>query len=204
MPFVKIKLSRMFKTSRRRRREDRRKKIGLSSRVKLDESREDGPKSSRQKNHNYDSKLDLSASSYSSVVFSFFLAVDKSFSASMASVGENFFILRIVFNICEVLGNGLLWFALAIYNLYYGEPEYTEHTINFIYGLVVEKMALLILKSIFKRPRPKNSQGKTGEIDIDFGPDKYSFPSGHASTAVYIACFITKEFRLRKKVKIIH
>ena len=109
----------------------------------------------------------------------------------MAAVGHNFPILNVLFNICEVLGNGLLWFAFSFYYLYYGKSEFLEHIVNFLYGLILDVVIVSTIKSIVKRERPNKSK-------LDIGPDQYSFPSGHSSRAVFIACFLTKEFKIRK------
>ena len=96
--FQKIKkdICRMIHTARRRKREERRKKIGLNPKVNLNDAPIETPKNSEKTSKfNQDEKLDLEKSSYSNIFCSTLLAIDKNFSASMAAVGE---ILSVVFH----------------------------------------------------------------------------------------------------------
>ena len=86
----------MIHTARRRKREERRKKIGLNPKVNLNDAPIETPKNSEETSKfNQDEKLDLEKSSYSNIFCSTLLAIDKNFSASMAAVGE---ILSVVFH----------------------------------------------------------------------------------------------------------
>jgi len=175
----------MFHTARRRKREERRRKIGLKGKVEISEGK--SAKSAKQQYK--DEPLDLSKGSYGAIVCDCFLAADRAFSASMATVGENHF-LSFLFHICEVLGNGMLWIGFSLYLLWSGKSEFTEHVVNFLYGLLLDIVVTCTIKALVKRKRPE-----MGEKAFDLGPDQYSFPSGHASRAVFIACFLTKEFK---------
>ena len=77
---------RMIHTARRRKREERRKKIGLNSKINLNEEPPGKPKDKDSK-FNQDEKLDLEASTYSNIFGSTLLAIDKNFSGSMATIG---------------------------------------------------------------------------------------------------------------------
>lgn len=95
--FQKIKkdIYRMIHTARRRKREERRKKIGLNPKVNLNDSPTETPeKSEKTTKFNQGEKLDLEKSSYSNIFCSTLLAIDKNFSGSMAAVGE---ILSVLF-----------------------------------------------------------------------------------------------------------
>lgn len=50
-------------------------------------------------------------------------------------------------------------------------------------GLVLDIVMIAITKSFVRRRRP------TVTTSMEFGPDKYSFPSGHASRAAFIVYF---------------
>lgn len=197
----------MIHTSRRRKREERRKRIGLSPHVTNQSRRDSREQSSEQStpahSYNHDEQLNLSASSYTSIITNCLLAADRSFSASMATVGTNFATLNFIFNICEIFGNGIIWMGLGLYYCWYGKSEFTEHSVNFLYGLIVDLVVVGTLKVMINRKRPTNKKGESGAKSFDFGPDQYSFPSGHSSRAVFIACFLTKEFKIRKQVTII-
>ena len=85
----------MIHTARRRKREERRKKIGLNPKVNLNDSPTETPeKSEKTTKFNQGEKLDLEKSSYSNIFCSTLLAIDKNFSGSMAAVGE---ILSVLF-----------------------------------------------------------------------------------------------------------
>lgn len=56
--------------------------------------------------------------------------------------------------------------------------------INMILGLLLDIIFVAVLKAIIRRRRPT-------EDPYSLGPDKYSFPSGHASRSVFIVCFFT-------------
>ena len=103
------------------------------------------------------------------------------------------------------MGNGVIWLALTLYYLYNGRAEFAEHATNFLYGLILDIVTVATIKHIFKRPRPKRRGSSNPEEanskEFDFGPDKYSFPSGHASRAVFIASFLTQEFKIRYILK---
>lgn len=54
----------------------------------------------------------------------------------------------------------------------------------YILGLLLDVCIIAILKAVTRRRRPSK-----GEAGFDVGPDKFSFPSGHASRSTFIACF---------------
>lgn len=56
--------------------------------------------------------------------------------------------------------------------------------INMILGLILDIIFVAVSKAIIRRRRPT-------EDPYSLGPDKYSFPSGHASRSVFILCFFT-------------
>ena len=71
--------------------------------------------------------------------------------------------------------------------------KYYVISFNFIYGLLLDIIIVGIIKNLTKRERP----GKNTVHGLDWGPDQYSFPSGHASRAVFIAFFLIDQFRIR-------
>ena len=71
--------------------------------------------------------------------------------------------------------------------------KYYVISFNFIYGLLLDIIIVGIVKNLTKRERP----GKNPVKGLDWGPDRYSFPSGHASRAVFVALFLIDQFRIR-------
>lgn len=58
--------------------------------------------------------------------------------------------------------------------------------INLLFGLLIDIVIIACVKAATRRRRP------TVNDDIfSIGPDKFSFPSGHASRAVFMATFFT-------------
>lgn len=56
--------------------------------------------------------------------------------------------------------------------------------INMLVGLIMDIFIIAILKSICRRRRPTVTKDM-----LALGPDKFSFPSGHASRSGFIALF---------------
>lgn len=53
-----------------------------------------------------------------------------------------------------------------------------------ILGLLLDLLIVALLKATIRRRRPVKSEGA-----IEIGPDKFSFPSGHASRVMFITFF---------------
>ena len=127
--------------------------------------------------HDQSKSMDLTSSRIPNILCDCILAVDKAFSASMATVCSSSRCLRILCEVTEVLGNGVIWLAIGIYHLTYPRNGLYEQSLNFLFGLILDIVACATIKQVFKRKRPKFQVGETMMI----GPDQYSFPSGHAS-----------------------
>ena len=74
--------------------------------------------------------------------------------------------------------------------------KYYVISFNFLYGLLLDIIIVGLIKNLTKRERP----GK-GPAGHDWGPDRYSFPSGHASRAVFVALFLIDQFRIRLETR---
>jgi undecaprenyl-diphosphatase len=83
---------------------------------------------------------------------------------------KNAYVLEI-FNIVTYLGSSLFWFFLIIL-LWLKDKR--KLSIHLLYAFMLDTASLLILKTVFLRPRPVEAL-KVFEFDI--GP---SFPSGHS------------------------
>ncbi|XP_075229255.1 polyisoprenoid diphosphate/phosphate phosphohydrolase PLPP6 [Lycorma delicatula] len=95
--------------------------------------------------------------------------------------------LRTHYKVLEVSGNGIVWLGgwLAIIWILWN-PRLFEMQVNFYVGLIVDIIAIAILKSVVRRRRPP---GNKPDAMVTIGPDQYSFPSGHVSRVVFIAFF---------------
>jgi len=181
-------------TARRRKREERRKKLGLPRRPNIEhQDSQEKPDEKTDKSKYKDEQINLSHSEVKNVTFLTLLAADKAFSASMATVGASSKFLNFLFQSCEFVGNGVLWLVLASYALWSSKLEkYYVISFNFMYGLLLDIIIVGIIKNLTKRERP----GKNTVQGLDWGPDRYSFPSGHASRAVFVAIFLIDQFRI--------
>ncbi|KAI5729873.1 hypothetical protein M8J76_007462 [Diaphorina citri] len=72
------------------------------------------------------------------------------------------------------------FFPGRYYRKYYKMLEYTCHR------LVLDLVLVALLKAYTRRNRPATNQA---DMFGSVGPDKFSFPSGHVSRAVYITFF---------------
>lgn len=63
--------------------------------------------------------------------------------------------------------------------------------VNMLVGLLLDIVIVALLKAYVRRRRPMPA---TDTLVI--GPDKFSFPSGHATRAFYVLVFFTKLFPL--------
>lgn len=133
--------------------------------------------------HDTSKKLDLKSSGAVNIFCDCILAVDKAFSASMASVCSNSRSLRIMCEVTEILGNGFVWLAIAIYHLSYPRNGLYEQSLNFLFGLILDIVACATTKQVVQRKRPKFQVGEA----LMIGPDQFSFPSGHASRFNFFA-----------------
>ncbi|KAL7302124.1 hypothetical protein TKK_0005350 [Trichogramma kaykai] len=81
--------------------------------------------------------------------------------------------------------HGLIWIPLWIGFIWIlNSKSLYQMQINFFIGLILDVLAVAIIKAISRRRRPVKT-----EDAIEIGPDKFSFPSGHASRAFYIFFF---------------
>lgn len=84
----------------------------------------------------------------------------------------------------ELSGHGLIWLGICLAMLYFGfDPSLW---MNMLMLQVLDIVLIAIVKAVTRRRRPALS-----EDDMFFtkGPDKFSFPSGHASRCCAVALF---------------
>ncbi|XP_077301830.1 polyisoprenoid diphosphate/phosphate phosphohydrolase PLPP6-like [Arctopsyche grandis] len=88
----------------------------------------------------------------------------------------------------EVSCHGIMWLAVCLGSVWLlGAPSLYQLQANLLIALIFDIIVIAFLKAFTRRRRPTPAGAG------DFGPDKFSFPSGHASRAgllMYIFVFI--------------
>lgn len=87
----------------------------------------------------------------------------------------------------QISCHGIPWFAFWIaFTWLFNNPSLIQMQVNMLMGLLVDIVLIAIAKAYFRRKRPlANTDDALGQI----GPDVFSFPSGHASRAVFAVYF---------------
>lgn len=100
--------------------------------------------------------------------------------------------LKIHCKFLEVSCDGIAWLCtwIAFIWLINSNNLYAMQ-VNMLVGLLLDIVVVAVLKSFVRRRRPMPA---TDFLVI--GPDKFSFPSGHASRAFYVLLFFTKLYSL--------
>ncbi|XP_043263189.1 phospholipid phosphatase 6 [Colletes gigas] len=93
--------------------------------------------------------------------------------------------LKVHYSALEISCNGLVWFGsvLALVWILHNKDLY-QMQVNLLLGLVLDVIFIGVLKAITRRRRPTSAA-----VPLAIGPDKYSFPSGHASRAMFLLYF---------------
>ncbi|XP_026286568.1 polyisoprenoid diphosphate/phosphate phosphohydrolase PLPP6 [Frankliniella occidentalis] len=92
----------------------------------------------------------------------------------------------------EISCHGIPWLAgwLAFIWLW-NSPSLYQMQVNFYLGLLVDIVIVALLKAITRRRRPRANQN---DMFATISVDKFSFPSGHATRACYIAHFFARVY----------
>lgn len=102
----------------------------------------------------------------------------------------NFIALRSLRTHCKILEyscHGIAWLAgWLAFCWMIDKPEWYQMQVNLFIGLITDIVMVAIIKAATRRRRPAVS-----DDPFCIGPDKFSFPSGHVSRAVYIVTFLT-------------
>lgn len=87
----------------------------------------------------------------------------------------------------EISCNGIVWLASWIGLIWLlNDKDLYESQLNMLVGLILDIVIIALLKAAVRRRRPTPCEDM-----MQLGPDKFSFPSGHASRAVFVAMFFT-------------
>lgn len=82
--------------------------------------------------------------------------------------------------------NGILWLMVIAICFYMSTRPQNEIYAKLLVGLVIDIIYVAISKATFRRVRPSYARQ---DDTLMIAMDKLSFPSGHASRAVYLAFF---------------
>ncbi|XP_026828024.1 ATP-dependent RNA helicase DRS1 [Ooceraea biroi] len=94
-------------------------------------------------------------------------------------------VLRIRFAREKISCHGVLWLATSLILIWvFNTRSLYQMQVNLLIGLLLDIVLVAVVKSITRRRRPA-----TNDDPFTLGPDKYSFPSGHASRAAFVAYF---------------
>ncbi|KAF5280557.1 hypothetical protein FQR65_LT00308 [Abscondita terminalis] len=95
--------------------------------------------------------------------------------------------LKIHYKVLEISCHGIPWFACWMAFMWiYTNDSIVQMQINMLLGLLLDIIFIVILKAYVRRRRP---MANTDDMLGQMGPDKFSFPSGHASRAVFVVYF---------------
>ncbi|KAH8249156.1 hypothetical protein KR032_006365, partial [Drosophila birchii] len=100
--------------------------------------------------------------------------------------------LRIHSQFLEISCHGVAWFASWIAFIWLlSSKDLYQMQVNMLFGLVLDVVVVAVLKALVRRRRPVASKDM-----MAIGPDKFSFPSGHASRAFFVLLFFAKLYPL--------
>jgi len=95
--------------------------------------------------------------------------------------------LRPVMKFLEISCHGIPWFVFTIIGILAAQQASTvQFLINLLLAQIIDILVLLVLKSTVRRPRPSHNRADMFADVVSV--DKFSFPSGHSTRAVVVAC----------------
>ncbi|CAG9862255.1 unnamed protein product, partial [Phyllotreta striolata] len=96
---------------------------------------------------------------------------------------------EVYYTALELSCNGLIhlpfWF---VFSWLFDYPDFVQMQVNMLFGLCLDVILVAVIKAFVRRRRPHRNVDK---YNSQLGPDVYSFPSGHASRAFFVAYFFT-------------
>ncbi|XP_060650795.1 polyisoprenoid diphosphate/phosphate phosphohydrolase PLPP6 [Drosophila sulfurigaster albostrigata] len=100
--------------------------------------------------------------------------------------------LKIHCKMLEVSCDGIAWLATWVAFIWLlNSSDLHQMQVNMLIGLLLDIVVVALLKAFVRRRRPMPATDM-----LTIGPDKFSFPSGHASRAFYILVFFTHLYSL--------
>lgn len=117
-----------------------------------------------------------------------FLAVDAYLTNVFVNWVHQFLFLKQLktyYRSLEVSCHGVAWLAVTLMFIWVlSNKNLYQMQVNLLIGLTLDIIVIAVLKAITRRRRPA-----INDDPLSIGPDKYSFPSGHASRAAFIVYF---------------
>ncbi|XP_017858014.1 PREDICTED: phospholipid phosphatase 6 [Drosophila arizonae] len=96
--------------------------------------------------------------------------------------------LKIHCKFLEISCDGIAWLCTWVAFIWLiNSKNLYQMQVNMLLGLLLDIVVVAVLKALVRRRRPAVVKDA-----LVIGPDKFSFPSGHASRAFYILIFFTK------------
>ncbi|KAK7788692.1 hypothetical protein R5R35_012457 [Gryllus longicercus] len=95
--------------------------------------------------------------------------------------------LRTHYKMLEVSCHGIPWICGILASIWlWDSPDLHNMQINLLLGMFVDLLIIAVVKAYTRRRRPASNKS---DMFVTVGPDKFSFPSGHASRACFVAHF---------------
>jgi len=111
---------------------------------------------------------------------------------AMESISEARFLRRLprVFVAATYLGDGYIWFGLAMGLLVFGDRRDRWNVLVGLAATVANLVLVWLMKRLFSRERPEEGASSMRGRLID----TYSFPSGHATTSFGLAWLVAQAY----------
>ncbi|XP_071640623.1 uncharacterized protein [Temnothorax longispinosus] len=93
--------------------------------------------------------------------------------------------LKVHYKVLEISCHGIPWLATSLVLIWVlNSKSLYQMQINLLLGLLLDIILVTVLKAATRRRRPT-----VNDDPFAIGPDKYAFPSGHASRAAFVVYF---------------
>ncbi|KAK9310392.1 hypothetical protein QLX08_000368 [Tetragonisca angustula] len=93
--------------------------------------------------------------------------------------------LKLYYKMLEISCHGIIWIASLLACIWiFNSKSLYQMQVNLLVALILDIIVIAILKSSTRRRRPA-----VNDDPFSIGPDKYSFPSGHASRSMLVFYF---------------
>lgn len=93
--------------------------------------------------------------------------------------------LKVHNKLLEISCHGIPWLAMSLVLIWIlNSKTLYQMQINLLIGLLIDIILVAVIKAVTRRRRPV-----ANDDPFALGPDKYSFPSGHASRSAFIVYF---------------
>ena len=116
------------------------------------------------------------------------LAFDIQFTEHFVKWVENFMPMRqlkLHYTALEITCHGILWFSALLASIWvFNSKSLYQMQVNLLIALLLDIIIIGLIKAFVRRRRPVCT-----DDPFAMGPDKYSFPSGHASRALLVSYF---------------